>query len=284
MKKLTTLFMAIAFMASAMISQAVDLDGATPGVWTMDLDAAKVLAAEKKLPILLDFSGSDWCGWCQLMERNVFDQPAWAEYAVSNLVMVLIDFPSDESLVPEKYVARNEALQMEYGVEGFPTFVVLDDDGETELGRLGSGEDKTAASFQKELEGLFRNRAATMEKYAASLAPEDRATFKALVTKLAEQELAVVQAEEAMIAAELKIEELTETIALTEEEMQEFRVSQLPAAEQKVFTDLKDRFADTRMELISWLATDPEQTEENSEKFQTMQTELQECLLKLEAY
>ena len=284
MKKLTALCIATVFLISVSASQAVDFDGATPGVWTMDLDAAKVLAAEKKLPILVDFSGSDWCGWCQLMDRNIFELPEWQAYAESNLVMVLIDFPNDKNLVPEKYVARNEALQVEYGVEGFPTFVVLDDDGKTELGRLGSGEEKTPASFQKELEGLFRNRQEIQTLYAASLTPEDRVRFRALTEKLAEQKQTIENEVEIRAAAEQKIEALTETIALTEEELQEFRVSQLSAAEQKTFMDLKDQFASTRMELVDWLSTDPEATEENTENFQAMQQAMQSISLKLEAY
>ena len=135
---------ALMVMAGNLIAVECDVDGAVPGKWTMDLDAAKTVAAEKQLPILLDFSGSDWCGWCKLMESNVFALPEWSAWATNNLMMVLLDFPQDKSLVPEKYVERNNALNAQYGVEGFPTFVLLDSDGQTEIGRLGAGSGKNA--------------------------------------------------------------------------------------------------------------------------------------------
>lgn len=287
MKKTATRFIASALLASAipcMAGVAVDIDGATPGKWTMDLAAAKTLAAEKKLPILLDFSGSDWCGWCQVMEKNVFTQPEWKTYAKENLVMVLIDFPTDKSLVPEKYTARNEELQQQHGIEGFPTFVVLDDDGTTELGRLGAGQEKTPASFEAEVEALFRNRPATLAKFAANLSPEDQVAFKALTSKLAEQKRAVEKAEAAMEAASQTVDELSGILAELEEELHEFRIKQLSEEQQKAYADLKGQFDTKQAELIAWIGTQPEQNEENFAKFQVMQEALQGLAAQLEAY
>jgi protein disulfide-isomerase len=285
MIKSVMLFLFTLLLATTGLANApVDTDGAVPGKWTMDLDAAKKLAAQKKLPILLDFSGSDWCGWCQVMEKNVFTKPEWEAYATNNLVMVLIDFPSDAALVPEKYKERNQALQQQYGVEGFPTFVVLDDDGETELGRLGSGQDKTPESFQGELEILFRNRPATLAKYAASLIPEDRIAFNALVEKLAEQKKTLKANQAALAEAQEKIEALTEAINLLEEDLQEFRVEQLPTAKQDAFWNLKGQFDAKQSALMEWIATKPEPTDENRQKFQTMQAEIQALAAALNAY
>ena len=109
------------------------------------------MAAEKKLPILLNFSGSDWCGWCKLMEKNVFSEPKWKDYAKDNLMMVVLDFPKNTKLVPEKFVKRNDELKAKYEVEGFPTFIVLDDDASTVLGQLGAGQDTTPESFAAEV-------------------------------------------------------------------------------------------------------------------------------------
>ena len=288
MNKVTALWIAAALLATTPIGWAekveADIDGATVGKWTMDLDAAKQLAADKKLPILLDFSGSDWCGWCKVMEENVFTLPAWSAYATNNLIMVLLDFPNDKSLVPEKYVARNKALQTKYGVQGFPTFIVLDDDGETLLGQLGSGRDKTPASFQGELEKLFLKRPAALAKYAESLSPEARTKFEALTHKMTEQQAAskVVNAE--IAEATQRSEELTVSIATLEEELQDFRVNQLSEDQQKKYKELKAAFESKEKELEDWLGTQPERSEENMEKFQAMQSELQALGSKLEAY
>ena len=121
----------------------VQLEGAKVGQWTMDYDAAVTLAAEKKLPMMLNFTGSDWCGWCKLMDKNVFAQEEWKSYAAANVVLVTIDFPQDKSIVPEKFVDRNAQLQQKFGVGGYPTYVLLESDGKTVLGQLSAGKEKT---------------------------------------------------------------------------------------------------------------------------------------------
>ena len=250
----------------------------------MDLDAAKKLAAEKQLPILLDFSGSDWCGWCKVMEENVFTKPEWKTYAQENLVMVLIDFPNDKSLVPEKYSERNNALKIEYGVRGYPTFVVLDDDGATELGRLSSGRDKTPESFQAELKNLFCFRPAEMAKYAARLSPDDQATYRGLIDELAAQKAALKQGEKAESEARSKVKQLKKDVEEQEEKILEFRVAQLGDDERKQFADLEVQLADAKKKVADWVKTQPEKNEENMEKFKAMQAEIQEIEKKLSQY
>jgi thioredoxin-related protein len=287
MKRKITLWITsllIACSATGQTNETVDIDGAVPGKWTMDFDAAKKLASEKKFPILLDFSGSDWCGWCEVMESNVFTKPEWSAYAKENVIMVLIDFPNDKSLVPEKYVERNAALQSEFGVEGFPTFVVLDDDGTTELGRLGSGQDKTPASFQAEMELLFRNRPSTLATYAATLSPAAKATYETLTSKMEEHQKAIKAAETAMASAGQKIDQLNESIEQLEENLQDFRVAQLSEEEQEKFKSLKALFEAKRTEIMTWLATEPEPNEENTEKFHTLQGEMQATSSQLDTY
>src|SRR5678815_1715850 len=66
--------------------------------WFTDAEAAQAKAkAENKL-VLLDFTGSDWCIWCQRLKRNVFDDPEFAQYAQSKLVLVEVDFPQHKTL------------------------------------------------------------------------------------------------------------------------------------------------------------------------------------------
>jgi len=261
-----------------------DAVGATAGKWTMDLDAAKELAAEKKLPILLDFSGSDWCGWCKVMEENIFTKPAWKTYAQDNLVMVLIDFPNDKSLVPEKYAERNDAMKDGYGIRGFPTFVVLDDDGITELGRLSSGREKTPESFQAELKNLFRFRPAEMAKYAATLSPDEQATYHGLIDELDAQKAALKQGEKAEVEARSKVTKLKKDIKGLEEKILAFRVSQLGEDERKQFAELEGQLAEARNKLGDWIKTKPDKNEENMEKYKAMQAEIQEIEKKLSQY
>ncbi|MDF7808879.1 thioredoxin family protein [Pontiellaceae bacterium B12219] len=282
MKK-THSFFAAALLLTGVV-HAAQIDGVTPGEFTMDLEAARKVAAEKKLPILLDFSGSDWCGWCQLMDSNVFAQAEWKNYAASNLVMVLIDFPQDQSLVPEKYAARNEALSAAYGVEGFPTFVLLDDDGETELGRLSAGQDKTPASFQAEVEALGRNRAAVLAAFAAGLSAEDKATFETLTATLAEKKAELEQVETALAAAQIRADELSEEIGAANTELKEFRIGLSGPEQLAEYTALKTQFETEMAAFSEWIATQPEENPENMTKFETMRSSLMALAAQLEAF
>ena len=106
--------------------------------WLTDLAAAKKLAAEKNLPILVDFSGSDWCGWCIKLDKEVFSQEAFKAYAAENLVLLLLDFPRRKEL-PAEQRQQNNMLMKQYGVEGFPTVLLLDKDGK-EIARTGYQE------------------------------------------------------------------------------------------------------------------------------------------------
>jgi len=183
MKPLRRMMMGIAagaLMINAQAADKVEIDGASVGVWTMDFDAAVKLAGEKKLPLILNFTGSDWCGWCKLMDKNVFAEEAWKTYAKEHVLLVTLDFPQDKSVVPEKYVARNKALQEKFGVRGYPTYVVLDNDGDTKLGQLGAGRDKTPSSFIEEFKGVVRMSAGAIEAYAKAN-PDKAEAYKAAI-------------------------------------------------------------------------------------------------------
>ena len=132
------------------------ISGAVPGEWTMDLDAAKALAAETGLPLLLNFTGSDWCGWCRLMDRQVFSQEAWKTYAKEKFLLVWLDFPQNKALVPEAFAERNNRLLQEYEIGGFPTYILLDPDGQTRLGQAGASRDVNPERFIAALEDILR--------------------------------------------------------------------------------------------------------------------------------
>ena len=103
--------------------------------WLTDFEEAKKQAGEKNLPILADFSGSDWCGWCIKLDKEVFSKEEFKAYAKDNLVLFLADFPNRTKL-PDDVKAQNEKLSKEYGIRGFPTVLLLDADGKV-LERTG---------------------------------------------------------------------------------------------------------------------------------------------------
>jgi thioredoxin-related protein len=103
--------------------------------WMTDLPKAQEKAkAEKKL-VMLDFTGSDWCGWCIKLHKEVFSQAEFSEYAAKNLVLVEVDFPRSKQQSAELKSA-NQALQSKYKIEGYPTIIVLNSDGK-KVGELG---------------------------------------------------------------------------------------------------------------------------------------------------
>lgn len=178
MKKLALILVSLAFLSlnSGLSASNVRIDGAEVGQWTMDYDSALKLAADKDLPVLLNFTGSDWCIWCKRMDEQVFAKDQWKEYAGSNVVLVTLDFPRNKSVVPPDFQKRNDKLKKKFEIQGYPTYVVLESDGKTRLGQLGAGTEKTAESFIKEFEGLLK----MSSSYVAALAKQDPAKAEAL--------------------------------------------------------------------------------------------------------
>ena len=271
-------------VSNDLIAADAGLKGATPGKWTMDFDTAKKLANKKKLPILLNFSGSDWCGWCKLMEKNVFSKQDWKDYAKNNILMVLIDFPKDRTIVPKEYVERNNELKAKYNVDGFPTFVVLDDNAETALGRLRAGREKNPASFIEELTKLFRYRTAEVARYSKTLKPKDKSAYLSIVNQLSECNKAIKRHKQQISVAEQKIKELNKKVVDLKSNAQEFRVAQLGADDLKQYNKLRAELEEAREEMAHWKSKGPQRTEENKKKYQAMKTTIQELSRKLSKY
>ena len=100
--------------------------------WLTNWTEAKKLSAKENKPILIDFSGSDWCGWCIKLDREVFSKPAFKEYANKNLILFLADFPKSKPQTAE-VKKQNNKLAKEYKVQGYPTVLLVDSKGNTIL-------------------------------------------------------------------------------------------------------------------------------------------------------
>ena len=99
--------------------------------WLNNLDDAKKTAAQKHELIILNFSGSDWCGPCIRLRKEIFESDAFETYANDNLVLVNADFPRLKKNQPSKeQVKINEKLADQYNPKGkFPLTLVLDAEG-----------------------------------------------------------------------------------------------------------------------------------------------------------
>ena len=97
--------------------------------WLTDYKKAQQEAKTGNKFLLLDFTGSDWCGWCKKFDREVLLQPEFKDYARENLVVVELDFPRAKAQAPELR-KQNRELAQQYEIVGFPTIVVLSADGQ----------------------------------------------------------------------------------------------------------------------------------------------------------
>ena len=105
------------------------------GGWIEDFELAQMIAADHKRAMLLDFTGSDWCGWCIKLDKEVFSTEEFRKYAAKNLVLVKIDFPKKKQQSPEQK-RKNNSLARKFRVKGFPTLIILSPNSK-ELGQMG---------------------------------------------------------------------------------------------------------------------------------------------------
>ena len=133
--------------------------------WEEDYDKAAAAAKASGKYMLLDFSGSDWCGWCIKLDREVFSQKEFQDYAKDSLVLVLVDFPRQKKL-PAKTVKQNEGLSQKYGIRGYPTIVILGPDGKL-VGQTGY-QPGGAAAYVTHLKELIGSPAKSSGKAGKS--------------------------------------------------------------------------------------------------------------------
>ena len=126
--------------------------GAQEGEWLTDLTKAKDKARADKKMVLIDFNGSDWCPPCKALRKDVFSSPQFVAYAKTNLVLVDIDFQLHKEQT-EELKRANQALAEKFGVEGYPTVVVLSSEG-SELKKETGYSGQSAKEFISQLERL----------------------------------------------------------------------------------------------------------------------------------
>ena len=104
--------------------------------WQTNFAQASQQAAQEHKYMLLDFTGSDWCPWCIKMDKEVFNKTEFSDFALKNLVLLKLDFPRKANQsAAEK--SQNEGLAKKYGIEGFPTYILLDSNGKEVRRQVG---------------------------------------------------------------------------------------------------------------------------------------------------
>jgi thioredoxin-related protein len=131
MKKI---FITLLIVIGSMTMQAQEL------TWHTDINKALEVSKKSKKPLLLFFTGSDWCGWCIRLQKEVLKTPEFAAWAKENVVLVELDFPRKTEQAPE-IKQQNMEIQQMFEVRGYPTVWFVNaakKDGKVNFDKLGS--------------------------------------------------------------------------------------------------------------------------------------------------
>ena len=156
--KTTHLRPLIALTATVLLSafpgslHAEETKPAGDAAWLDNYEKALAQAKTENKAVLLDFTGSDWCGWCIKMVKETLSQKEFTDYAAKNLVLVEVDFPNKKQL-SEDTKKQNEDLKKKFEANGFPTFVLVDKNGK-EIGRQRGYLTGGPSAFIAKLDGF----------------------------------------------------------------------------------------------------------------------------------
>jgi thioredoxin-related protein len=154
MKQVWACFMVL--MLTMVASSAAEGEGR----WVTNLAEAQKIAVKEKKDILVNFTGSDWCVWCIRLKKEVFSQPGFAA-AAEDFVLVEIDFPQNTPQAAD-VKKLNRALAGQYGIEGYPTVLLMNANGEVyaKTGYQAGGAEK----YVQQLLELKKNKAVKAAK------------------------------------------------------------------------------------------------------------------------
>jgi thioredoxin-related protein len=158
-------------------------------LWVSDWEKAKATAAKEGKDLLIDFTGSDWCGWCIKLRKEVFDLDAFKTAGPKNFVLVEIDFPQNKSKLTKETQEQNAKLQTQFGIQGFPSIVLADAQGRpyAKTGYQPGGPEKYLPHLD-ELRAVKGKRDEQWKK-AESASGVEKAKFLAAGLKVLDEEL-----------------------------------------------------------------------------------------------
>lgn len=130
--------------------------------WLVNVEEAYAESKKTGKPILANFTGSDWCGWCKKLTRDVFVQDEFKSWADENVVLLELDFPR-RTQIPVEVMKQNQGLQQAFKVRGYPTIWVFDldrdDSGQYKIAALGkTGYSKSPREFTSSIDQMIARR------------------------------------------------------------------------------------------------------------------------------
>ena len=162
-RKFSFLFVCILYLSLNLTAQTASTYKAGNEGWLVNMEEAYQMSKETGKPILANFTGSDWCGWCKRLTKSVFSKKEFKSWAKDNVILLELDFPRRTKL-PAEIRQQNSSLQQAFKVRGYPTVWVFDlnKDEETNqyaINALGkTGYTKTATQFISDIEKMIARR------------------------------------------------------------------------------------------------------------------------------
>lgn len=254
-------------LATAAIAATLTLGTAFAGGegWISDFEAAKKQAAAENKDLLIDFTGSDWCGWCIKLNDEVFKHDEFKDGVKDKYVLVELDYPQDKSNLSEETQKQNAELQEKYAIQGFPTIMLADAGGKpyAQTGYQPGGPEK----YVDHLEELQEAKTTRDEAIASTKDMEGTEKAEALVNTLKAMELqdATVAAFYGDVVAQIKAAdpqdetgfakqiEMKQQFAQFESQLNQFGQAQDHEGAMKLVTDTlaKDEFEGEQKQQIT---------------------------------
>lgn len=148
-------------------------------VWETDWSKALEKAGKSGQPVLVDFTGSDWCPGCIYLRKNIFDTDAFAKYAEdNNFMLVELDFPRTEGKMPPEQLKFHEELMRRYGISVFPSVLLMEGNGAPYAKIVGPS--RTVEEYLKKLAAAGETRLKLKEAVAAARALEGKEKLEKL--------------------------------------------------------------------------------------------------------
>jgi len=159
-------------MCACVTATAAKLSKSVPSGWGEDFAAAQKAAAAGDKYILLAFSGSDWCGWCVKMDKEIYSDKKFVRTAKKSFELVMIDSPQNQDILSPLAKKQNPGLVKQYHIRGFPCSILVHPDG-TEAKRFGGFQRGGPEAFLAALNDAAKE-AGTPKKPAAEEKKEEK--------------------------------------------------------------------------------------------------------------
>ena len=105
--------------------------------WQQDFDNAKSMSKSVEKPLLIFFTGSDWCGPCKMLVADFFESDKFAKFATREFILYEANFPRNKDLVTDLQILDNNKLKKRYKISSYPTVIIIDGNGKVLAKRKG---------------------------------------------------------------------------------------------------------------------------------------------------